>query len=389
MSFEFDTRARGVIVLAAGGTAGHLFPAQALAEELVGRGYLVHLMTDPRVGDHGSAFPAVQIHEIPSASISLSKPYTLFSGGSQLLKGFFKARSVLGALKPLAVVGFGGYPSFPPLMAACISRIPTCIHEQNAVMGRANRAIAKQVSCIASSFPNIAKLPDGSKDKVVFTGNPVRERVLQAAETEYEPPQASQPFKLLVFGGSQGARVFSDIVPPALAALPKNLKKRLLLTQQVRQEDMERVQAAYKEAEIEAELAPFFRDLPEKIADAHLVISRSGASTVTELATIGRPGILVPLSHAIDNDQLLNAQEFAHAGAGWIIEESELTPERLSALITKLRFSEPELLAAAQAGKDMSRPDAAARLADTVEKVALEVALKDAGYDSTLDEEEK
>ena len=191
-----------------------------------------------------------------------------------------------------------------------------------------------------------------------------------------------------MFGGSQGARVFSDIVPEALISLPKNLKRRLQVIQQVRPEDMERVESAYKEAEVSAELAPFFKDLPEKIAESHLVISRSGASTVAELAVIGRPSILVPYSYAIDSDQLRNAEEFAHAGAGWIIEESELTPERLAALITKLRFSEPELLAAAAAGKQMSRPDAAVRLADTVEKVALDVALRDAGYDPNIDQEE-
>ncbi len=381
MSFHFDTGAKGAVVLAAGGTGGHLFPAQALAEELVRRGYLVHLMTDPRVREYGSKFPAAQIHEIPSGSISLSKPMTIFSGGSKLFRGFMAARKILNTLKPLAVVGFGGYPSFPPLVAARFSGIPSCIHEQNAVMGRANRAISKHVSCIASSFPNIHKLPDGVKSKLVMTGNPVRETVLAAAQEEYETPTPDKPFKLLVFGGSQGARIFSDVVPEALAGLPSNIKKRLQLTQQVRPEDMERVKESYVASGIDADLASFFSDMPKRIANAHLVIARSGASTVAELSVIGRPGILVPLAHAIDNDQLLNAREFAQSGAGWIIEQPEFDAERVSGLLTKLRFSEADLTSAASASKALGRPDAAQRLADAVEKIALNKVAKDAGYD--------
>ena len=387
MSFQFDARARGVIVLAAGGTGGHLFPAQALGEELVRRGYLIHLMSDPRVQDYGSKFPAVQIHEIPSGSINKSKPLTFVTGGIKMARGFLKARDILGSIKPLAVVGFGGYPSFPPLVAASFSGIPTCIHEQNAVMGRANRAIAKRVTSIASSFPKISKLPDGTQGKVVVTGNPVRDRVLVAAKEEYVSPTPADPFNLLVFGGSQGAKVFSDIVPEAITMLPRNILKKLSLTQQVRPEDMERVEAAYKKAGVKAELAPFFSDLPARIAGSHLVISRSGASTIAELAVIGRPAILVPYSFALDSDQMKNAEEYAHAGGGWIIEQNELEAERLSSLITKLRFSETELVSAAAAGKAMGRPDAALRLADNVERIALESALKDAGYNTPADDQ--
>jgi UDP-N-acetylglucosamine--N-acetylmuramyl-(pentapeptide) pyrophosphoryl-undecaprenol N-acetylglucosamine transferase len=385
MSFQFDARARGVIVLAAGGTGGHLFPAQALGEELVRRGYLIHLMSDQRARDYGSKFPAVQIHEIPSGSINKSKPLTFVTGGMKLARGFFMARNILNSLKPLAVVGFGGYPSFPPLVAACFSGIPTCIHEQNAVMGRANRAIASRVTSIASSFPQISKLPDGTQDKVVFTGNPVRDQVLTAAQMPYEVPDLGESFNILIFGGSQGARVFSDIVPEAIANLPRNILKRLVLTQQVRPEDLERVEAAYTKAGITAELAPFFSDLPERIAKSHLVISRSGASTVAELAVIGRPSILVPYSFALDSDQLKNAEAFARAGAGWIIEQDELDADRLSSLITKLRFSDAELKSAAEAGKAMGKADAALRLADNVERIALESALKGAGFDGSAD----
>ncbi|MGI9371628.1 MAG: undecaprenyldiphospho-muramoylpentapeptide beta-N-acetylglucosaminyltransferase [Hyphomicrobiales bacterium] len=387
MSFHFDPGTKGAVVLAAGGTGGHLFPAQALAEELVRRGYLVHLMTDPRVREFGSKFPAAQIHEIPSGSISLSKPITLFTGGSKLFRGFLAVRTILSTLKPMAVVGFGGYPSFPPLVAAKFSRVPSCIHEQNAVMGRANRAIAKYVSCIASSFPKIHMLPEGVQSKLVMTGNPVRETVLAAAQEEYEPPTPDKPFKLLVFGGSQGARIFSDVVPEALAGLPANVKKRMQLTQQVRPEDMERVQASYTASGIDADLAPFFSDMPKRIANAHLVIGRSGASTIAELSVIGRPAILVPLAHAIDNDQLLNAKEFAQAGAGWIIEQPDFDAERVSALITKLRFSESDLSSAATASKALGRPDAAQRLADAVEKIALNQAAKGAGFDPAAKEE--
>lgn len=386
MAFHFDAGARGVIVLAAGGTAGHLFPAQALGEELVRRGYLIHLMTDERAKKFDEKFPTVQTYEIPSATINKSKPLSIVTGGIKLVRGFLESRKILKSLKPLAVVGFGGYPTFPPLMAASFAGIPTCIHEANAIMGRANKAIAKRVTGIATSFPKVASVPDGCQEKVVMTGNPVRESVLTAADDPYVPPVPNAPFKVLIFGGSQGAQIFSEIIPQALLSLPRNIRRQLKVTQQVRAEDQDSVEKTYKEAGVTAEIAPFFANLPVRIASSHLVISRSGASTVSELSVIGRPSILVPFAFALDSDQLLNAKQFASAGAGWIIEQEDLTPDRLSALITKLRFSEHELIAASEAGKAMGNGDAAVRLADLVEKLALESALKDAGFGGAADD---
>ncbi len=371
MALGFDTGVQGLIVLSAGGTGGHLFPAQALAEELVRRGYVIHLLTDERVEDHGNRFPASQVHIVHSATLTPSKPLKLPGQVMRLLSGVREARSILGTLHPVAVVGFGGYPSFPPLLAAMSKRIDTFIHEQNAVIGRANKVLAYGVTSIASSFPKIAGLTPRAEAKVAFVGNPVRDSVLSASYQPYAPPQADRRFRLLVFGGSQGARVFSEIVPPALTSLPKSMRKLLSVTQQVRPEDMDEVEEAYKGSGIDVELAPFFYDMPERVSRAHLVVGRSGASTIAELAVIGRPAVLVPLPHSLDNDQLLNARAFTTAGGGWLLEQSEFTPDRLSSLITKLRYSERELQMAAESAKQFGRPDAASRLADLIEEIAV------------------
>jgi UDP-N-acetylglucosamine--N-acetylmuramyl-(pentapeptide) pyrophosphoryl-undecaprenol N-acetylglucosamine transferase len=271
-------------------------------------------------------------------------------------------------LRPKVVVGFGGYPTVPPMLAAAHLGVPTIVHDANAVLGRANRMLAKRARVLATSFPHVAH--EGGMAKIVQTGNPVRHAVVEASRVPFEPIVSDGPLRLVVFGGSQGARFFSDLLPEALKRLDPPLRPRLRLVQQCRPEDMARVTQAYAELQISAELAPFFRDLPARIAHSHLVISRSGASTVCELAVIGRPAIMVPLPHAIDQDQSANARILASAGGGWIVPQAELTAERLAVELTSFLADPSRLEMAASSAKSVGRPDADERLADLVERVA-------------------
>ena len=354
------------VLLAAGGTGGHLFPAQALAEELQRRGIAVDLVTDMRGDRYGTGFPARQIYRVPAATLAGRSPAAMARTALMLARGLVAAIRLLGQLKPSVVVGFGGYPTYPPLKAANLRRIPTAVHEQNAVLGRANRMLAKGVTRIATSFETTRLLGPELQPKMTLTGNPVRSTVIEAAQQPYTKPEPGAPIELVVFGGSQGARYFSEAVPPALAALTPDVRGRLNVVQQARAEDVETVVAAYRDAGIRAEVAAFFRDLPRRIAAAHLVIARSGASTVAELTVIGRPSILVPLPHALDNDQLQNAQRLAESGAAWCIEQKHLSPARLAGDIGILLGDPDGLAAAAAAAKQLGRPDAVGRLADLV-----------------------
>ncbi len=358
---------KGLIVLAAGGTGGHLFPAQALGEELVRRGFVVHLMSDERVRDYGSKFPAADTHVIPSSTILIRKPWTWPGSLFRLWSGYKKARAVFERVKPAAVVGFGGYPSLPPLIAAQRAGVVNLIHEQNAVMGRANRFVAKKVSKIASSFPKIVNLDAALSEKVVMTGNPVRDLVLKSAGREFAAPTPRQTLKILVFGGSQGARFFSEMMPKVFRELPDAITKKLSVVQQCRPEDLEEVTAVYTKLGLKFELQAFFANMPKRIADAHLVIGRAGASTIAELGVIGRPAVLVPLPHALDNDQLRNAESFSNAGAGWIMAQDTIEPGAFAAFLTRLRYQEDELNNAAEAARAQGHPDAAQNLADLVE----------------------
>jgi UDP-N-acetylglucosamine--N-acetylmuramyl-(pentapeptide) pyrophosphoryl-undecaprenol N-acetylglucosamine transferase len=360
---------RGAIVLAAGGTGGHLFPAQALAEVLVQRGYVIHLMSDERVSQYASRFPALQIHEIPASSLTPGRPWRLPGQLARLGRGYRKARAILVRLGPKAVVGFGGYPSVPPFLAAARLGCPVGLHEQNAVMGRANRFLAGRARLIASSFPEIANLSQRHRAKLVVTGNPVRQAVLDVAQTPYAAPAADEVMRLVVFGGSQGARVFSDIMPAVVGELSGAVRRKLEIVQQCRPEDLDAVQAAYRELGVKVELQPFFADMPQHIAKAHLVICRSGASTIAELTVIGRPAVLVPLPSAIDNDQLRNAEAFAAAGAGWVMRQGEFAASDLAAFVTRIKFADGELARAAAAARGLGRPDAAERLADEIERM--------------------
>jgi len=358
------------ILLAAGGTGGHLFPAAALAQELGRRGYEVELATDMRAEKYGIEFPARAIHRIPAATLTSRNPFAVAVTFMKLGVGFLSALRLLYVTAPRAVIGFGGYPTLPPIIAARVSRVPTAIHEQNAVMGRANRLLSRLVDRIALSFTSTKLLHPDAEPKARVTGTPVRDAVLSYRDVPYLPPEEGQRLALLVFGGSQGARFFSEALPPALERLPADMRERLTVIQQAREEDIDWLRHAYDKAGITAHIAPFFRDLPERIAKAHLVVSRSGASTVAELMAIGRPCLLVPLPHALDNDQLENAIRLQQGGGGWCVRQHELTQERLAAELQRL-LSSPDLLAAAAAkGKAMAETEAVTKLADLAEELA-------------------
>jgi UDP-N-acetylglucosamine--N-acetylmuramyl-(pentapeptide) pyrophosphoryl-undecaprenol N-acetylglucosamine transferase len=351
-------------MLAAGGTGGHLFPAYALAEVLTRRGFAVDLVTDHRGDRYGTGFPARNVYSVPSGTGGNAIKAAF--AAIQLSRGVAAAHKLLGEVKPSVVLGFGGYPTFPPLLAAKLRGIATIVHEQNAILGRANRMLSSRVDAIATSFATTQGIDGPLLAKVHHTGNPVRAIVIEAARKFYWRPEPSQPFNLLVFGGSQGARYFSDAVPPALALLAPSLRQRLRITQQAREEDIARVKAAYAASGITAEVAAFFKDLPARMAASHLVLGRAGASTVAELTVIGRPSILVPLPHSLDNDQLHNAQRLAESGGGWCIEQKDLSAERLAAELEALMARPGALNAAAIAAKAQGRPDAVERLADVV-----------------------
>jgi UDP-N-acetylglucosamine--N-acetylmuramyl-(pentapeptide) pyrophosphoryl-undecaprenol N-acetylglucosamine transferase len=356
-----------LVLLAAGGTGGHLFPAEALAAALAKRGVAVELATDRRAAHF--EFPARAVHLIPSATLRGRNPFALARTSALLTLGTAKAWNLLGRIKPSVVVGFGGYPTVPPLLAAGWRGIPTVLHEQNGVMGRANRMLAPRVTAIATGFRTLKNFNRHWQSKMTFTGNPIRQQVLAAAKTAYIPPAAGD-LQLLVFGGSQGARVMGEIVPPAIERIDADLRARLSIVQQVRAEDADRVYAAYARLGVESESAPFFPDLPGRMAAAQLVISRSGASTVAELSAIGRPAILVPLPHALDQDQLANARTLEAAGGAICIEQTNFTPEWLASAITTLLGDPARLVQMAEAAKTAGTVDAAERLADLVLKVA-------------------
>ncbi|MEA2902831.1 MAG: UDP-N-acetylglucosamine--N-acetylmuramyl-(pentapeptide) pyrophosphoryl-undecaprenol [Alphaproteobacteria bacterium] len=360
-------RAAPVVLLAAGGTGGHLFPAEALAAALARRGVTVDLATDLRGGRYGARFPARAVHVIPSETVRSRNPISLARTVALLGFGLIKARALIGRIKPAAVIGFGGYPTVPPLLAASLSGVPTLIHEQNAVMGRANRLLAPRVTAIATTFAGVLDGSPALAAKATRTGNPLRPAVIAAAASPFMAPEPDGLFRLIVFGGSQGAAVLSEVVPAAIEHLDMALRTRLLLAQQARQEDLRRVRETYERLRIAADVAPFFADLPARIAAAHLVISRSGAGTVAELAAIGRPAILVPLPGALDQDQFANAGVLERAGGALRLQQPMFTPERLAAEIGALALAPQKLVAMAAAARSQGSIDAAERLADLVQ----------------------
>jgi UDP-N-acetylglucosamine--N-acetylmuramyl-(pentapeptide) pyrophosphoryl-undecaprenol N-acetylglucosamine transferase len=357
------------ILLAAGGTGGHLFPAEALAKALIVRGRRVVLVTDRR----GKAFdrlPEVEVHRIRAGGLAGGSPLRRAAGILQLALGYLQAHRLLARIRPALVVGFGSYASVAAVWAAQHAGLPTLLHEQNAVLGRANRLLAARAEAVAISFPETRAL---GKAKPRLTGNPVRPAIAALAERPY--PANDRPFRLLVLGGSQGARVFARLIPAALAALAPEQSRDLAVAQQCRPEDLDQARKSYDGLALPAELAAFFTDVAERLAISHLVISRSGASTVAELAAAGRPAILLPYPHATDDHQTANAAAFAAAGGGWVMPEAEATPERLAARLAQL-LADPALLAsAAKAARkfgelDSPGRDAAGRLADLAEELA-------------------
>lgn len=353
------------IVLAAGGTAGHLFPAEALAAELVSRGCRVVLMTDARSASH--VFEGRERFVIAGTGVAGRGLFGATKSVARLTFGVTQARGILSRLDAAAVVGFGGYPAVAPVVAASTlrPRPRVVLHEQNAVLGRANRVLARFADLLVLSVPGTTRLPQVAS---MVLGNPVRDSI---APTPYA---SGDILRLLVLGGSLGARVFSEVVPAALLALPASLRTRLHVTQQCRAEDIERTRAAYAEAGIVADLAPFFGNVPELLNGATLVVARSGASTVAELAASGRPAVLVPLPHAIDDHQTANARVLADAGAAWVAPQHTLDPQSLASLLERLLHDPALLHASAVAARTVARPNAAADLADAVERLLEPVA---------------
>lgn len=351
------------IVLATGGTGGHVFPAEALAEALAARGLPLALVTDRRARQWKGEGTQYEVHHIDAGSPSGSL-LAKARGTVALARGFMQASALLRRLRPRLAVGFGGYASVPTLFAASMAGLPTVIHEQNAVLGRANRLLAGRVTCIATAFAQV-RFAEGRK--VHQVGNPVRAEIAALREQPYRAPEPGGPMHLLVTGGSQGAAVFSRIVPAAIAMLSEADRMRLHIVQQCRPEDLARVQQDYAALGVPAELAPFFSDIPARLAGAHLVVARAGASTVAELTVCGRPSILVPYPHATDDHQTANARAIDGVGAALLMADAAFTPQALAdRLAVWLRDPAP-LAGMAAAAAALGRPDAASRLADLVQ----------------------
>jgi UDP-N-acetylglucosamine--N-acetylmuramyl-(pentapeptide) pyrophosphoryl-undecaprenol N-acetylglucosamine transferase len=359
-----------LILLAAGGTGGHLYPAESLGVQLSHRGFRVRLVTDARALRYSGLFSRDTIDVVPSETVRGRTPWSLARTAVMLAAGTAVALNLMRRLKPAAVVGFGGYPTVPPLLAARLFGVPTLVHEANAVLGRANRLLSRGVSAIATSLPGVLDRDPALAAKTTAVGTPMRPAILAASAVRFAAPEPGGSLRLLVVGGSQGARVMADIVPGAIERLEPTLRTRLVLTQQVREEDMARVRAVYDRLGINAELAPFFIDLPARLASSHLVVSRSGAGTVAELGAIGRPSILVPLPGSIDQDQFANAGVLVEANGAIRIPQAEFTSDRLAAEIAAVAADPARLNAMAAAARTVGRLDAAERLADLVAKVA-------------------
>ncbi len=358
---------RPVLMIAAGGTGGHMFPAQALAEEMLARGWRVFLSTDRRGVRFAGGFPeSVCTLVVDSGTFSRGRPKDKVLVPFRLLAGAFSALRRMRRNRPRVVAGFGGYPALPTLAAARLARIPTMIHEQNGVLGRVNRLFAARVERVACSVWPI-ELPRGASPTV--TGNPVRDSIRRHAGDRYVPP-GNDAANVLVIGGSQGARILSAVVPAALAALPRSLASRVSVAHQAREGDVEEVASAYREAGVRAEVRPFFRDVAERIAAAQLVISRSGASSVAEISAIGRPAILVPLAAAIRDEQTHNARALTDVGGAVLIAEAELSPRRLGAEIAAIMEDPARAGRMAASAASAGRPEAAVALADVVEELA-------------------
>ncbi|MEQ1931902.1 MAG: UDP-N-acetylglucosamine--N-acetylmuramyl-(pentapeptide) pyrophosphoryl-undecaprenol N-acetylglucosamine transferase [Parvularculaceae bacterium] len=364
----------GLIALAAGGTGGHLFPAEALAQELKRRDWNILLVTDARGSRYAEKFPADDRFEISAASPSIGGPIAKAFAAASLAGGLVTALKEFRRRKISAALGFGGYPSFPAMKAAALLRIPYGLHEQNGVLGRTNRMLASDATFLAHAFPTLERAP--ARARRIEVGNPLRDAAAKLSGALYSAPGSSDPIKLLVFGGSQGASIFSKVTPGTIGSLPEALRRRLHVTQQVRDAEIEGVRAAYAQAGVAAEVAAFYDDLPARIAASHLVIARAGASTVTEIATIGRPSILVPLAIAMDDHQSGNARALVDAGAAILLTEKAFTIEALRSALEPLLTEPARLVAMAAATRGRVRTGAAKALADLVEEIAAKASKK-------------
>ncbi len=359
------------IVLAAGGTGGHMFPAEALAQELKRRGRRVLLVTDERGQRYTKNFPADDQFLISAATPSSGGPIAKGLAALSIVQGLMTARREFKKYRPVAAVGFGGYPSLPAMKAIAWMGVPYGIHEQNGVLGRTNRLLAKGAAFTAHAFPVLEKLPAGITG--IEVGNPLRDAVQSVSDIAFEDVSADGKINILIFGGSQGASIFAKAPVKAIAGLPDEIRTHLMVTHQARENDLESVRHQYSAAGVEAEVAPFFNDLPARMAAAHLILSRAGASTVTELSAIGRPSILVPLGIAMDDHQTGNAnvltRDFSGAKGAILLPETEFNEDRLSAVMAPLLKRPDQLKAMAIAAKGRVKSGAAATLADLVEGI--------------------
>jgi UDP-N-acetylglucosamine--N-acetylmuramyl-(pentapeptide) pyrophosphoryl-undecaprenol N-acetylglucosamine transferase len=356
-------------VLAAGGTGGHMIPAHALAAELKSRKHGVLLITDERGARFPGLFKDVPVHILPAGRLG-GGPVGWLKAGGAVIKGRGEAKRLYREHRPDAVVGFGGYPAFPSLLAASAMHIPTVLHEQNAVMGRVNRLLAGDAKAIGTAYDQVDRLRPAYADKVVLIGNPVREEIARLGELPFPPFDEIAPLKILVTGGSQGATVLSKVVPAGLGMLAPTLRRRLQVVQQCRPEDIERVRTQYAELGIPAELMTYIEDMDAKLADCHLMVGRAGASTVAELTAAGRPAILIPFAAATDDHQTANAREMVKAGGARAIQESDFTPQVLARQVEALAMDPVALNNAAARALSVGRPHAARDLADLVERIA-------------------
>ncbi|MBJ7444844.1 MAG: undecaprenyldiphospho-muramoylpentapeptide beta-N-acetylglucosaminyltransferase [Sphingobium sp.] len=355
-------------VLAAGGTGGHMIPAHAVAEELMARGHHVALVTDERGAKIPGIFDKAQVHVLPAGRMT-KNPKSWPGALKAILAGRAMARRLNETFRPTAVVGFGGYPAMPALLAALADGVPTAVHEQNAVLGRVNRLLAGRVDAIATAYPGVERLKEKYAAKVHLIGNPVREEVKQLREEDFPALTDESVFRVLVIGGSQGASILSSVVPEGLSMLPVALRRRLQVTQQCRAEDIERVRKVYAEMEIPADLATYFNDVPEKLGWSHLVIARAGASTLAELTCAGRPAILVPLPSAMDDHQTANAREMTEAGGARTIPQARFTAVELAKQMQKMAMEPGALQNAAKRARGCGRPNAARDMADLLESI--------------------
>ena len=362
--------AQRTVLIAAGGTGGHLFPAAAFAEEMRARGWRIVLMTDARGRTYAANFPADSIEDVPAATFSGANPFKAAAALMKISRGIAAARKRLKVLQPAIVAGFGGYPSLPALWAARGLGAPILIHEQNAVLGRVNRYFAGSAAVIACGFDRLDLLPASAASRKVVVGNPVRAPIRAVRDQSFPITVPGAPLHMLAIGGSQGARILGDVLPAAIALLPDELRANLVVEQQVREEQVEAARRAYAQAGVKAEIAPFFTDMADRYARAHLVVARAGASSATEIAVVGRPAVFVPLAIAADDHQTANAEALTAISAADAIAEKDFTPDAVARVLA-LRLSNPHDLAVrAAAARAAGKPDAAKALADIAEQAA-------------------